>query len=44
MERKCQNCKTRKGMSRFEGETFVIDHAGMTAAESQNSSGREPGK
>jgi HTH-type transcriptional regulator/antitoxin MqsA len=32
MTRKCQNCKTRNGMSRFEGETFVIDHAGMTAA------------
>jgi HTH-type transcriptional regulator / antitoxin MqsA len=32
MTRKCQNCKTRKGMSRFEGKTLVIDHAGMTAA------------
>ena len=31
MVRKCQNCKTRKGMTRFEGETFVINHAGMTA-------------
>ncbi len=30
MVRKCQNCKTRKGMTRFEGETFVINHAGMT--------------
>jgi HTH-type transcriptional regulator / antitoxin MqsA len=32
MARKCLNCETRKGMTRFEGETFTIEHAGMTAA------------
>jgi HTH-type transcriptional regulator/antitoxin MqsA len=31
MARKCQNCETRKGMTRFEDETFTIEHAGMTA-------------
>jgi HTH-type transcriptional regulator/antitoxin MqsA len=31
MTRKCPNCETRKGMTRFEGETFTIEHAGMTA-------------
>jgi HTH-type transcriptional regulator/antitoxin MqsA len=31
MTRKCLNCETRKGMTRFEGETFTIEHAGMTA-------------
>lgn len=31
MARKCLNCKTRKGMTRFAGETFTIKHAGMTA-------------
>jgi HTH-type transcriptional regulator / antitoxin MqsA len=31
MARKCLSCDTRKGMSRFEGETFTIEHAGMTA-------------
>ena len=31
MARRCVNCETRKGMTRFEGETFTIDHAGMTA-------------
>ena len=31
MARKCLNCETRKGMARFEGETFTIEHAGMTA-------------
>jgi len=31
MARRCQNCETRKGMTRFEGETFTIKHAGMTA-------------
>jgi HTH-type transcriptional regulator/antitoxin MqsA len=29
--RKCVNCETRKGMTRFEGETFTIEHAGTTA-------------
>ncbi len=28
---KCLNCDARKGMARFEGETFPIEHAGMTA-------------
>ena len=31
MARRCQNCESRKGMTRFEGETFTIKHAGMTA-------------
>jgi HTH-type transcriptional regulator/antitoxin MqsA len=31
MGRKCLNCETEKGMTRFEGETFAIAHAGMTA-------------
>ena len=31
MARKCLNCETRKVMTRFEGKTFTIDHAGMTA-------------
>lgn len=31
MARKCLSCDTRKGMSCFEGETFTIEHAGMTA-------------
>jgi hypothetical protein len=31
MARKCSNCEARKGMIRFEGETFTIEHAGMTA-------------
>lgn len=31
MARKCVNCETRKGMTRFKGETFTIEHAGMTA-------------
>ena len=32
MARKCLNCESRKGMARFDGETFTIDHAGMTAS------------
>jgi HTH-type transcriptional regulator/antitoxin MqsA len=32
MARKCLNCETRKGMTRFEGETYTIEHAGMTTA------------
>ena len=32
MPRKCLNCDARKNMVRFEGETFTIRHAGMTAA------------
>jgi len=32
MARKCLTCEARKGMTRFEGETFTIKHAGMTAA------------
>jgi HTH-type transcriptional regulator/antitoxin MqsA len=31
MARKCLNCKSRKGMTRFVGETFTIEHAGLTA-------------
>jgi HTH-type transcriptional regulator / antitoxin MqsA len=31
MARKCVNCESRRGMTRFEGESFVIEHAGMTA-------------
>ena len=31
MSRKCLNCESRKGMTRFEGETFTINHAGMIA-------------
>ena len=31
MARKCLNCESRKVMTRFEAETFTIDHAGMTA-------------
>ena len=31
MARKCQSCETRKGMIRFDDETFTIGHAGMTA-------------
>ncbi len=31
MARKCLNCEARKGMMRFENETFTIEHAGMTA-------------
>ena len=31
MARKCLNCEARKGMTRFEGETFTIEHADMTA-------------
>jgi HTH-type transcriptional regulator / antitoxin MqsA len=32
MVRKCVNCEARKGMARFKNETFIIEHAGMTAA------------
>ena len=31
MVRKCLNCESRNGMTRFEGETFTINHAGMIA-------------
>ena len=31
MARKCLNCETRKGMKRFEEETFSITHAGLSA-------------
>jgi HTH-type transcriptional regulator/antitoxin MqsA len=31
MARNCINCKSRKGMTHFENETFTIDHAGMSA-------------
>jgi HTH-type transcriptional regulator/antitoxin MqsA len=29
MAQKCIHCESRKGMNRFDGETFTIDHAGM---------------
>ncbi len=29
MARKCINCGAHKGMTRFEGEIFTIEHAGM---------------
>lgn len=29
MVRKCLNCESRKRMTRFEGESFTIEHAGM---------------
>ena len=29
--RKCINCKSRKGMSHFEDETFTVTHAGAKA-------------
>jgi len=28
MARKCLGCEDRKGLTRFEGETFVVEHAG----------------
>jgi HTH-type transcriptional regulator/antitoxin MqsA len=31
MARKCLNCKSLEGMTRFDGKTFTIGHAGMTA-------------
>ena len=31
MAYKCLNCESRKGMARFEGETFVIAQAGQSA-------------
>lgn len=31
MGRSCQNCETAKEKGRFEGQTFTIEHAGMTA-------------
>jgi HTH-type transcriptional regulator/antitoxin MqsA len=31
MARECLNCQARKGMTRFEDETFTIEHAGMSA-------------
>ena len=29
MARKCAHCKSRKDMTRFKGETFTIEHAGL---------------
>ena len=29
MARKCINCESRKGMTRFDDETFTIEYAGM---------------
>lgn len=31
MARKCPSCEAGKGMTRLEGETFTIEHAGMIA-------------
>lgn len=31
MAHKCLTCDSRKGMTRFEDETFTIEHAGMVA-------------
>lgn len=31
MARKCLNCESRKGMTRFESKSFTIRHARMTA-------------
>jgi HTH-type transcriptional regulator/antitoxin MqsA len=31
MARKCLSCDSRKGLTRFSGETFTIEHAGMSA-------------
>ena len=31
MTRSCLNCESKKDMARFEGETFTVDHAGMSA-------------
>lgn len=31
MARKCANCESHRGMKRFEGESFVIEHAGTSA-------------
>jgi HTH-type transcriptional regulator/antitoxin MqsA len=31
MARKCLNCQASKAMKRFEGKTFVIEHAGVKA-------------
>ncbi|PSH02714.1 MAG: XRE family transcriptional regulator [Acidobacteria bacterium] len=31
MARKCVNCESRKGMTRFENETFTVDYNGMSA-------------
>ncbi len=30
MARRCLNCAARESMTRFEGESFTLDHAGMT--------------
>lgn len=32
MARNCPHCDTRETMKRFEKETFVVDHAGMSVA------------
>jgi HTH-type transcriptional regulator/antitoxin MqsA len=31
MARKCLNCEDRKGLTRFEGATFTVEHAGRKA-------------
>jgi len=42
MGRDCVHCEVGKGMARFEGETFTIEHAGMTAAVESLSGWRCP--
>ena len=39
MARTCLSCEARKGMTRFEDETFTIEHAGMTATGVERLSG-----
>jgi len=29
MARRCLNCEDRKGLTRFDGETFAVEHAGQ---------------
>lgn len=31
MARHCSSCNERRGMERFEGETFVVEHEGLSA-------------
>lgn len=32
MARKCLNCGAEKGMARFTGEAFTVEHAGLSSA------------
>jgi HTH-type transcriptional regulator/antitoxin MqsA len=31
MARRCRNCEGRKGLTRFDGETILVEHAGQRA-------------